>query len=221
MKLILNIRADNYILDIINGVPINNNAGVSYGEPDMFGGNNAMYFNGTNYLNIISDLINFGTADFTVTFWANLKPNENTNWNGFFGNYTPNSIVFWAYGRGGADYSLSIGTSDYNRTDGIIIDGIWHYYTIMRQKDIIYFYFDGKLKTTFTMPANIPINFGGNLGIGWELHYNKIKGYMSDFAIADSCLWDGEFIVPTRYLHSTKNLYIDIENKSVWGCINV
>lgn len=219
MSLVLNIKAKTSITDVASNLPIINHNDVLFGQTDMFDNNNAMYFNGTNYLSIASDLLNLGADDFTITFWGNLKWEENTGWNAFFGNYAANSITFWAYGRSGALYSISVNTSDQNRTDSYIIDGTWHYYTVVRKKATLYLYIDGKIKTTFSIGENQIINFAGNLGIGWAFGYGYIKGYISDFVIADSCLWEDNFALPTTYLRDCKFIYLG-KDDSVWSISN-
>ena len=150
-------------------------AKISINE-SKFGGASA-YFDGTaDYLSIANtSTLNFGTGDFTVEAWINLKA---------YGSYAPifsNAYLFYIGSSGQA--LVSNGSSDVlTSPNGTISLNTWHHVAWVRNGPILAVYVDGVRRAAATMTASIGSGSPNYIG-RWTTVY--LYGYVDNLRVSN------------------------------------
>lgn len=172
----------------------------------------ARHFNGsTDYISIpYTDNINIDTGDFTIAYWvagAYKTENANSVFLSIGDMLTSSSVLglrMGIYPNRGVFTSLSKdanGTSITVTTGSPIIDEGWNHIALVRKDDKITLYVNGKIVNSVTYTGRL---YNGNtLKIGARFNQNgaidsPLLGYIDDFILTKSALWDGEFTPPTK-----------------------
>lgn len=149
-------------------------------------------------LSLVSDGLNFGTQDFTVSFWA--KPDKQT---------TTTPLIFGNSGAGLKFYLANSGASNrlslYNGNTVLINTGrtytanVWVHYAIVRQDGIFTIYQDGRAIGSTSAFVNLNVDLS-NFVIGGiaTVAASAYKGYLDDFIIYDQAIYVRDFTPPRR-----------------------
>jgi hypothetical protein len=169
-------------------------------------------FNGTNsYASLASNSIfNFGTGDFSVSFWINsfgqnnLYPAIFSPSNGWYTNTFKISMVAGAIQNVGFEHN---GGSGFTSTFSLIFNN-WYHVVIFRSSGIFYMYINGILNRT-TADSN-PVNFAdGSTVIGggnWDGVNSYFNGALNDFCVYNRALSQTEILQNYNTLKRRFNL---------------
>lgn len=143
------------------------------------------------------DMISIVNHDFTIHFWMTYKDSK-TSEGGIF---THASKFAWqVYSsklRFNADCTIN-GSSRWLEIDSVNLGDFKntnHHFAIVRHENTLYFFFDGVLKTTYTVGT-----FTGSVGdllIG-KRNNNQTNMEMDHFLMHDSALWTENFTPPSQ-----------------------
>lgn len=149
-------------------------------------------------LSLVSDGLNFGTQDFTVSFWA--KPDKQT---------VTTPLIFGDSGAGLKFYLANNGASNrlslYNGNTILVNTGqtytanVWAHYAIVRCDGVFTIYRDGHAigSTSAFRKLNVDLS---NFVIGGisTVAASAYKGYLDEFVIYDQAIYARDFTPPVR-----------------------
>ena len=209
-----NTAQNNTFLDgSTNNFTITRNGNTTQGTFSPYGGNWSNYFDGTgdSLTGNMSQLINFGTNDFTVEFWINFS-NATDSVFYIFDGRDSSTLSAWAlYRSSGGTLSWYNGASNYGVSSFTNI-GVWTHVAWSRSGTSLRAFINGALTDTFTdttsytaVPATSTIGSRFN-GVEY------INGYISNFRIVK-----GTAVYTSTFTPSTTPL-TPIANTSLLTC---
>ena len=149
-----------------------------------------------------SNDFNFGTADFTIDFWAKWKSHAGTDNLYVFAlnNLSNYTLCFWWAGYQGTNKfrcgNLVAGT--YLTSDYVLLDGVWNHYAIVRNGNVLTLYIDGVANGTVNCTG---ISFGDStspLQVGAIPGYAYCDIYIDELRISKGIArWTANFTPPT------------------------
>jgi Concanavalin A-like lectin/glucanases superfamily len=173
-------------------------------------GTGSLYFDGSgDWLTFnSSDLLSFGTGNFTVEFW--MYPTAITaqmNVIATGGSFATNSA------RIGKDLSLGMALYSNNGTGVIVSEGSntyisgaankWTYYAFVRNGNSFTLYRDGTSVGTGTSSGAVTLSLSGSTVIGTDWANNYFNGYIDDFRITKGyARYTSNFTPPTSALQT-------------------
>lgn len=208
-KALVNIRFDENGLNDLASDKVWAKVGtVNFDNDGLFGGKCA-YTRKTGYFTSTNDeRLEFGTKDFTISFWIKVLSYAGAGGMGVFGN------IFNSYGNffstsGGYTQLCTIGVSGsiYRMTDLGLNE--WRHVAIVRKDGVFNTYVDGKLQTSNSDHINKAFDLGASKhailtsAYGTNIGYYPFDGYLDDFVILDYALWTEDFTLPNDYLVNT------------------
>jgi len=188
-----------------NKITVSNQNSVSHGGKSNFGGS-AIKFSSSSSQQLTSastDVINFGTEDWTIEFWFNMTNGSTARMHALScGPGSTNNIdfnfndgnAFWLYWNSGGTPNIIFGN------DGDYGDGNWHHLMATRASGIVRVWVDGVHKgannysSSTSMGQTASIYVGGKSGVYWDGFLDEIR------IIKGTALWSGSgnFSVPTE-----------------------
>ena len=188
-----------------NKITVSNQNSVSHGGTSNFGGS-AIQFSSSSSQQLTSastDIINFGTGDWTIEFWFNMTSGSTARMHALScGPGSTNNIdfnfndgnAFWLYWNSGGSPNIIFGN------DGDYGDGNWHHLMATRASGMVRVWVDGVHKgsnnysSSTSMGQTASIYVGGKNGVYWDGFLDEIR------IIKGTALWSGsgDFSVPTE-----------------------
>ena len=188
-----------------NKITVSNQNSVSHGGTSNFGGS-AIQFSSSSSQQLTSastDVINFGTGDWTIEFWFNMTSGSTARMHALScGSGNTNNIdfnfndgnAFWLYWNSGGTPNIIFGN------DGDYGDGNWHHLMATRASGMVRVWVDGVHKgsnnysSSTSMGQTASIYVGGKNGVYWDGFLDEIR------IIKGTALWSGSgnFAVPTE-----------------------
>jgi hypothetical protein len=179
-ELLLNFQ-DSAIPDLsgLNNIDTVGNAKVGGSDPTKYG-TNAMKFDGSgDYLDTVStEVLTFGTGDFTIEFWIHTSNNGNimnpstATGSGYWGLLMQSGNLRW-------NNSYAV-TNLWEISASAIQDGSWHHVAISRASGSTKIFYDGTLQSTQADTTNYSGTGAWRIGSGNLAAFN---GYLDDFRI--------------------------------------
>lgn len=165
------------------------NTWTAVGDPTIQNGE--LVLNGTNYISADVAPIALFNSDFTIHFWMTYK-DAKTSEGGFF---TTSSNIGWQCYASKARFNGTAGK--WLEIDSVNLSEFKNqhcHFAITRKDNTLYFFFNGTLKTTYTV--------GTFTGSGSTLFIGKRNNYltamnMDEFMIHSEALWTENFTPPT------------------------
>ena len=188
-----------------NKITVSNQNSVSHGGTSNFGGS-AIQFSSSSSQQLTSastDVINFGTGDWTIEFWFNITNGSTARMHGLScGGGNTNNIdfnfndasAFWLYWNSSGSNKIQFGN------DGDYGDGNWHHLMATRASGMVRVWVDGVHKgsnnysSSTSMGQTASIYIGGKNSVYWDGFLDEIR------IIKGTALWSGSgnFSVPTE-----------------------
>ena len=158
--------------------------------------NNAVVFDGTNYLNCTGG--NFGTEDFSIGLWILFPISGSSSWGGIIskGFTTSAPVNTWGIVRNG-NSTTSVKFQDvakplfgfYDNLDsGQILEG-WHYISVVRQDTNVSLYVDGKVVSSLVKTPVASLTNNADLKMG---AYKYFKGKIDEVMIFNKPLSENQ-----------------------------
>ncbi len=161
----------------------------------------ALYFEGVpgQRLNLENANLNFGTRDFTVSFW--LKADKQTMSTPLiFGDEKNTGLRFYL-----AHNSTANHITLYNSSTALINTGasyapnVWEHYAVTRKNGVFTIYHNGRAIGSTSSYTNLNVDLSKfALGGNSSTTNTAYKGQIDDFAIYDRAIYDGDFTPVTR-----------------------
>jgi hypothetical protein len=150
-------------------------------DQSKYNGTSAYFDGSTAYLTQSSDIVQFGTADFTVEFWVRFS--SGTGYRQVLGSATTASGI--AFGTNNYSGSVKMyattSTTGYPGTTVLSVD-TWYHMTFVRQSGTLKLYLNGILDATYTVSTNFTES-GGAIAANPSGGSYKFNGYIDELKI--------------------------------------
>ena len=162
-------------------------------------GNSSAYFSGETgqRINIKNSNLNFGTKDFTISFWLNPETTSK-QWSNVFSTDVPNQsggLRFFI--KSGLQMTMLSGTTSLMNITKSYTPNVWAHYAVVRKDGVFTVYENGMQISVNSDNKDLSINLSDFSIGGSSLSGREYKGYIDDFAIYSYAKYTNKFTPPT------------------------
>ena len=162
-------------------------------------GNSSAYFSGETgqRINIKNSNLNFGTKDFTISFWLNPETTSK-QWSNVFSTDVPNQsggLRFFI--KSGLQMTMLSGTTSLMNITKSYTPNVWAHYAVVRKDGVFTVYENGMQISVNSDNKDLSINLSDFSIGGSSLSGREYKGYIDDFAIYSYAKYINNFTPPT------------------------
>jgi hypothetical protein len=211
-----------------NQEPIQENISNSYfsilgntaleGKSESKLGGASLYFPGTagGRINKSISGLNFGTKDFTVSFWMNPDATQTSKWPAIFSsevNASGTSLKFVVSNNGDGKIALRLSTNTVIISTGVAYKpGSWNHYSVVRKDGVFTIYENGINigSTSSYLTSSVDLSSFSVAGNNATSYLSYYKGYIDDLAVYNYAKYDGNYTVPsTDAFNDPANVFSD------------
>ena len=140
--------------------------------------------------------MNFGTKDFTISFWLNPETTSK-QWSNVFSTDVPNQsggLRFFI--KSGLQMTMLSGTTSLMNITKSYTPNVWAHYAVVRKDGVFTVYENGMQISVNSDNKDLSINLSDFSIGGSSLSGREYKGYIDDFAIYSYAKYTNEFTPP-------------------------
>ena len=191
-------------------------------------GKSAMFFDGTDDFLLVADSNDWhlgGTTNWTIEWWQYCTKSSGTN-RPFSNSSSNSSGVIFYFTSGGEPHLLTGDGSNWKHdvtgSAGDIKFNQWQHIAITKATNTITIFIDGKQKATQTVSGMGDANVNGFTIGKWAYasHPDPFGGFIDEFRMVHSVVYDGDFDVPTSRLTAITNTKLLIHSDQSGGIGN-
>lgn len=172
---------------------------VLTGQSDnfKFGGSSLLFGTSSEEIQINTPNLNFGTSDFTISFWVNPLVQPSSAFPILFTDTANTLRIFLAHSNGTIRVMTDAGSNTLISTSKKYTANVWTHYALVRSSGVFTLYENGVSIGTNATETTRNINFADVLIGNGTSPDRSYLGYMDDLVIFRGAVWTSNFTPPT------------------------